>query len=57
MTSALPEKLKQLGNELLHQYVVTYSRPETLIPPEKVEVTVKRPGAEVRAPRIAPARR
>lgn len=55
--SALPEKLKQLGNELLHQYVVTYSRPETLIPPEKVEVTVKRPGAEVRAPRIAPARR
>jgi VWFA-related protein len=55
--SALPEKLKQLGNELLNQYVVTYSRPETLIPPEKVEVTVKRPGAEVRAPRIAPARR
>jgi VWFA-related protein len=55
--SALPEKLKQLGNELLNQYVVTYSRPETLIPPEKVEVTVKRPGAEVRAPRVAPARR
>jgi Ca-activated chloride channel homolog len=54
--SAIPEKLKQLGNELLNQYVVTYGRPETLIPPEKVEVTVNRPGLTVRAPRVAPAR-
>ena len=54
--SAMPEKLKQLGNELLNQYVVTYSRPETLIPPEKVEVSVDRPGVTVRAPTIAPGR-
>ena len=54
--SALPGKLKGLGNELLNQYVVTYGRPETLVPPEKVEVTVNRPGLTVRAPRVAPAR-
>jgi nucleosome binding factor SPN SPT16 subunit len=42
-------RMKQLANELLHQYVVTYGRPETLIPPEKVEVTVTRPGLTARA--------
>lgn len=54
--SAIPEKLKQLGSELLNQYVVTYGRPETLVPPEKVEVTVNRPGLTIRAPKVAPAR-
>lgn len=54
--SAIPDKLKQLAAELLNQYVVTYSRPETLIPPEKVEVTVKRPNVTVRASRVAPER-
>ena len=54
--SAIPEKLKQLGNELLNQYVVTYSRPETLIPPDKVEVSVDRPGVTVRARTLAPGR-
>jgi VWFA-related protein len=44
-----PEKMKQLANELLQQYVVTYSRPETLIPPEKIEVTVTKPGLTARA--------
>jgi len=54
--SAIPERLKQLGTELLNQYVVTYGRPESLIPPEKVEVTVTRPGLTVRASKVAPAR-
>jgi VWFA-related protein len=53
--SALPERLEQLGNELLNQYVVTYARPESLIPPEDLDVTVKRPGVTVRAPKAAPA--
>jgi VWFA-related protein len=54
--SAIPEKLKQLGAELLNQYVVTYGRPEKLIPPEKIEVAVNRPGLTVRAPKVAPGR-
>jgi Ca-activated chloride channel family protein len=48
LTGAAP-KMKQLAGELLNQYVVTYARPETLIPPEKVEVTVTKPGLTARA--------
>lgn len=55
--SALPEKLRQVGEELLNQYVVTYVRPETLIPPEDLDVDVKRPGLTVRAPERAPTRK
>lgn len=52
---AIPEKLKQLADELLTQYVVTYARPDTLIPPEKVQVTVSRPGLTARSrTRLAP---
>jgi VWFA-related protein len=48
LTGAAP-RMKQLANELLHQYVVTYARPDTLIPPEKIEVTVKNPALTVHA--------
>jgi VWFA-related protein len=48
LTAAAP-KMKQLASELLNQYVVTYARPETLIPPEKLEVTVSKPGLVARA--------
>jgi Ca-activated chloride channel family protein len=48
LTAAAP-RMKQLASELLNQYVVTYTRPETLIPPEKIEVTVTRPGLTARA--------
>ena len=33
----------------LNQYVVTYGRPDKLIPPEKLQVTTTRPGLTVRA--------
>jgi VWFA-related protein len=46
---ALPGRLRQLADEVLNQYVVTYARPETLIPPEKIQVTTTRPGLTVRA--------
>ena len=46
---SIPDRLKQLADELLNQYVVTYSAPETLIPPEKVDVSTKRSGVTVRA--------
>lgn len=47
--SSVPDAMKRLASELLNQYVVTYSRPDTLIPPERVQVTVNRPGVTVRA--------
>lgn len=48
LTGAAP-RMKQLADELLHQYMVTYGRPETLIPPDKIEVTVAKPGLTVHA--------
>ena len=54
--SGISDRLLQLGDELLQQYVVSYTRPETLIPPEKIEVTVNKPGLTVHAPRRLPAK-
>ncbi len=54
--SGLADRLAQLADELTNQYVVTYSRPETLIPPEKIDVTVSKPGLTVRAPKRLPSR-
>jgi Ca-activated chloride channel family protein len=48
LTGAAP-KMKQLADELLNQYVITYARPDTLIPPDKIEVTVTKPGLTARA--------
>src|SRR5262249_15869181 len=45
---ALPARLKLLANQLTHQYKVTYSRPESLIPPEKVTVSSVKPGLMAR---------
>jgi VWFA-related protein len=41
----------RLGDRLAAQYVVTYGRPESLIPPTKLEVTGKRADTRVLAPR------
>lgn len=46
---AIPDALAKLADELLNQYVVTYGRPEALVPPEKVQVGVTRPGLTARA--------
>jgi Ca-activated chloride channel homolog len=51
--SGLGDRLLQLADELTNQYVVSYSRPESLIPPEKLQVTVTKPGLTVRAPKRA----
>jgi hypothetical protein len=47
--SGIPGRMRQTADELLNQYVVTYSRPETLIPPSRIEVSTTKPGATVRA--------
>ena len=46
--SAMPDRLKQVANELTHQYLVTYGRPDSLIPPERIKITAKRPDIVVR---------
>lgn len=46
---AIPGALGKLADELLNQYVVSYGRPEALVPPEKIKVTVTRPGVTARA--------
>ena len=48
-TSGIPEALLRVADDLLKQYVVTYGRPERLIPPEKLQVTVSKPDVTVRA--------
>ena len=47
--SGIAEAMPRVADELLNQYQVTYSRPEALLPPEKLQVTVSRPGVTVRA--------
>ena len=45
---SLGPKLKQLATQLTHQYKVTYSRPESLIPPEKITVGAAKAGLVAR---------
>ena len=44
----LGSRLKLLAEQLRHQYRVTYSRPQTLIPPERVTVRAKGAGWSAR---------
>ena len=46
--SAMGDRMRQVANELTHQYLVTYSRPQMLIPPEKITITAKRTELQVR---------
>jgi von Willebrand factor type A domain len=45
---ALPDRLKLLATQLMHQYRVTYARPQSLIPPERVTVSTSRSGLTAR---------
>ncbi len=40
---ALDPRLKQLADQLTHEYRVVYARPQSLIPPEKIVVSAARP--------------
>lgn len=45
---SVQQALDRLGRELSSQYKVVYSRPESLIPPDKIEVSARRPGITMR---------
>ena len=47
-SQALASKLTQLADELTHQYKITYARPQSLIPPERVTVSAARAGVVAR---------
>jgi len=47
--AALELKAQQLGAEISNQYRVTYARPERLIPPKRIEVSVRRPNLRTRS--------
>ena len=46
--SAVVQALRKLARQLSSQYKVVYSRPESLIPPEKTEVTSRRSDVTMR---------
>jgi VWA domain-containing protein len=45
---SLAGELTKLADELTHQYRVTYARPQSLIPPERVTVAAAKPGLTAR---------
>ncbi len=45
---SLKDALDKLASELTNQYRITYARPDTLLPPQKVEVSVRPPGLTAR---------
>jgi VWFA-related protein len=53
---SIPDKMKQVALDLSNQLVLTYARPDTLIPPEKLAISVTRPGVTARARTRVPGR-
>jgi VWFA-related protein len=49
VSTALAGTLKQIANDLTHQYAVTYAEPETLIPAETVTVSMNKEGLTARS--------
>jgi VWFA-related protein len=45
---ALAGELSEFATELENQYLVVYGRPAALVPPEKIEVAVSKPGLKAR---------
>jgi VWFA-related protein len=49
--TGIPKRLSEIAYELRDQLVVTYARPQSAKPVEKIEIAVKRRGVKVRAPK------
>lgn len=54
LPSGLKQRLQEVGKEIISQYRVTYARPDSLIPPEKIDVAAKRDGLTARGIAITP---
>ncbi len=54
VNSAITMRLEAVATLLINQYAVTFVRPESLVPPQKISVKVSVPGARVLAPETAP---
>ena len=51
---ALSDRLKQLANEPTHQFRVTYSAPQSLIPPDKLSISSTKESVTVRGTSAVP---
>jgi len=49
-TTGITDTMTQVVRAIASRYDVTYGRPESLVPPERLEVSVRRSGLEVAAP-------
>lgn len=49
-TTALATTLTQVATLLASQYDITYARPESLVPPKRVDVAISRPDTKLLAP-------
>jgi hypothetical protein len=47
-TNSLGARMTRLAGHLAHQYLVTYARPNSLIPPERVTISAAKPGLTAR---------
>ncbi|PIW26726.1 MAG: hypothetical protein COW30_13465, partial [Rhodospirillales bacterium CG15_BIG_FIL_POST_REV_8_21_14_020_66_15] len=50
-SNAIKPRLEDVATQLLGSLAITYGRPESLIPPEKLEVKVTKPDLRIAAPR------
>lgn len=56
-STGFEDALTTLASQLSNQYLVVYGRPDALIPPERVDVSVRRAEATARATRFAKGKR
>ena len=54
VTAAVPKALQQVADDLLSQYVVTYTLPDGVKPNKRFNVSTKRKGVTLRAPTTIP---
>jgi hypothetical protein len=55
-TSAMPNALQQIADDLLAQYAITYALPDGVKPDKRLSVSLKRRGVSLRAPSTIPTR-